>query len=227
MPRGRNTELKAQLEHEIISGQLRPGERLDELSLAARFAVSRTPVREALLQLTSIGLVEMRPRRGAVVASIGLKDLLDMFEVMAELEGMCARLAARRITDQECTGMRAIHEQSQAAVEAGDYDAYYACNVGFHEMLYTASRNNYLADQTMALRNRLAPYRRSQLHQHGRLPGSFDEHKNILNAIEERDAERVEELMKQHLSAQGGSVQDFIATLPTDMLNQTASRMTS
>ena len=226
MPRGRNTELKAQLEHEIIFGQLRPGERLDELSLAARFAVSRTPVREALLQLTSMGLVEMRPRRGAVVASIGLKDLLDMFEVMAELEGMCARLAARRISDQECVDMRNIHNQSKHAVDAGDFDAYYACNVRFHETLYAASRNSYLAEQTIALRNRLAPYRRSQLHQHGRLPGSFSEHKNILKAIEERDAARVEELMKQHLSAQGGSVQDFIATLPTDMLNQTASRMT-
>jgi len=227
MPRGRNTELKAQLEHEIISGQLRAGERLDELSLAARFAVSRTPVREALLQLTSMGLVEMRPRRGAVVASIGLKDLLDMFEVMAELEGMCARLAARRINDQECMDMRDIHEQSKRAVDAGDYDAYYACNVQFHETLYVASRNNYLAEQTMALRNRLAPYRRSQLHQHGRLSGSFAEHENILKAVEDRDAERVEELMKQHLSAQGGSVQDFIATLPADMLNQTASRMIS
>jgi len=227
MPRGRNTELKAQLEKEIISGQLRPGERLDELSLAARFAVSRTPVREALLQLTSMGLVEMRPRRGAVVASIGLKDLLDMFEVMAELEGMCARLAARRIGDRECLEMRNIHGQSERAVEIGDYDAYYACNVHFHETLYAASRNTFLAEQTMALRNRLAPYRRSQLHQHGRLPGSFAEHENILKAIEGGDAEGVEELMKQHLSAQGGSVQDFIATLPTDMLSQTASRMSN
>jgi DNA-binding GntR family transcriptional regulator len=227
MPRGRNIELKARLEHEIISGQLKPGERLDELSLATRFEVSRTPVREALLQLTSMGLVEMRPRRGAVVASIGLKDLLDMFEVMAELEGMCARLAARRISDEECRQMRIIHEDSKQTVEDGDYDAYYACNVRFHEMLYAAARNTYLAEQTMALRNRLAPYRRSQLHQHGRLPGSFTEHGKILNALEDRDATEVEYLMKHHLSAQGGSVQDFIATLPADMLNQTASRLNS
>jgi DNA-binding GntR family transcriptional regulator len=226
MPRGRNTELKTQLEREIVSGALRPGQRLDELSLATRFEVSRTPVREALLQLASIGLVEMRPRRGAIVASIGLKDLLDMFEVMAELEGMCARLAARRISDQECADLRAIFEESKAAVHEQDYDAYYACNVKFHETLYLASRNIFLADQTMALRNRLAPYRRSQLHQHGRLPGSLAEHESILIAIENRDVGKVENLMKQHLSAQGGSVQDFIATLPADVLNQTASRMT-
>ncbi len=227
MPRGRNTELKDELEHEIVSGQLRPGERLDELSLATRFDVSRTPIREALLQLTSMGLVEMRPRRGAVVASIGLKDLLDMFEVMAELEGMCARLAARRISDPECVKMHNIHIESKRAVADHDYDAYYACNVRFHETLYAASRNTYLAEQTMALRNRLAPYRRSQLHQLDRLAGSYGEHGNILKAIENRDAEQVEELMKQHLSAQGGSVQDFIATLPPDMMNQTASRATN
>ncbi len=225
MPRRRNTELKAQLEHEIISGLLRPGQRLDELSLASRFEVSRTPVREALLQLASIGLVEMRPRRGAIVASVGLKDLLDMFEVMAELEGMCARLAARRVSDQECIQLRAIFNDSKIAVDERDFDAYYACNVRFHETIYMASRNAFLADQTMALRNRLAPYRRSQLHQHGRLPGSLAEHKSILLAIESRDVEKVENLMKQHLSAQGGSVQDFIATLPADVLNQTASRM--
>jgi len=224
MPRGRNTELKTQLEHDINSGRLRPGERLDELSLAARFDVSRTPVREALLQLASLGLVEMRPRRGAVVASIGLKDLLDMFEVMAELEGMCARLAARRISDQECLVLRDVHEQSRRTVDEGDFDGYYACNVLFHETLYMASRNAFLAEQTMALRNRLAPYRRSQLHQHDRLQRSFSEHGDILTAIVNRDADHVDALMKQHLSAQGGSVQDFIATLPVDLLNQTASR---
>ncbi len=97
----------------------------------------------------------------------------------------------------------------------------------FHETLYTAARNSYLAEQTMALRNRLAPYRRSQLHQLDRLAGSYAEHGNIVKAVENRDAEQVEELMKQHLSAQGGSVQDFIATLPPDMLNQTASRATN
>jgi len=219
MPRGRNTELKSRLEHEIISGDLKPGERLDEMTLASRFDVSRTPVREALLQLTSMGLVEMRPRRGAIVASIGLRDLLEMFEVMAELEGMCARLAARRASDEECAMMRRIHLESRSAVAGGDYDAYYACNVRFHETLYTAGRNSYLAGQTMALRNRLAPYRRSQLHQHGRLSGSFGEHENILSAINRRDVDQVEILMKQHLSAQGGSVHDFIASLPADMLN--------
>jgi len=224
LARGRNTELKSELEHDIVSGRLRPGDRLDEQTLALKFGVSRTPVREALLQLTSMGLVDMRPRRGAVVASIGLKNLLDMFEVMAELEGMCARLAARRISTPQCERLRALHDASSRAVEKGDLDAYYTCNVGFHETLYGASNNAYLAGQTLALRNRLAPYRRSQLRQHGRLASSFREHEKILQAIENRSADNAEMLMKGHLSAQGGSVQDFIATLPTGILDPTADQ---
>ncbi|MCG8359901.1 MAG: GntR family transcriptional regulator, partial [Kiloniellales bacterium] len=86
----RADELRQDLEAEIFAGRLAPGQRLDESKLAARFGVSRTPVREALLQLASIGLVEMRPRQGAVVAAVTIRRLLQMFEVMAELEAFCA-----------------------------------------------------------------------------------------------------------------------------------------
>src|SRR5688500_16243064 len=90
----RADRLRDQLEQEIVTGILRPGERLDEQGLAARFGVSRTPIREALMQLASAGLVELQARRGAFVASMSLKDVLERFEVMATLEGMCGALAA-------------------------------------------------------------------------------------------------------------------------------------
>ncbi|NQV99330.1 MAG: GntR family transcriptional regulator [Rhodospirillales bacterium] len=216
----RNDTLKVKLERDIIAGLLKPGARLDEVSLAERFQVSRTPIREALLQLSSMGLVQLRPRRGAVVAEIGLKELLDMFEVMAELEGMCGRLAARRATKPELDHLQDVHAASEDAVTAGDYDAYYRCNVAFHETIYQASRNLFLAEQTMKLRNRLAPYRRSQLHQNGRLSGSFNEHKAILAALIAQDGAAAERLMQGHLTAQGGSMNDFIASLPDDVLNR-------
>lgn len=219
MPRPRNNDFKAQLEQDIVSGALKPGARLDEASLAERFQVSRTPIREALLQLGSMGLVDLRPRRGAFVARIGLKDLLDMFEVMAELEGMCGRLAARRASREELNQLTAVHEKARRAVTDGDYDAYYRCNVSFHEIIYRASRNPFLAEQTMGLRNRLAPYRRSQLHRNGRLETSFDEHGAILGALSRQDASESEQLMRHHLTAQGGSLNDFIASLPDDLLN--------
>ena len=219
MPRSRNDRIKIKLEKDIVAGILKPGERLDEVSLAEQFNVSRTPVREALLQLSSMGLVEMRPRRGNVVAQIGLKDLLDMFEVMAQLEGTCGRLAARRATKAEWELLAGVHDTSKRAVNNGDYNAYYQCNVEFHEIIYQASRNPFLAEQTMNLRNRLAPYRRSQLHQNGRLQGSYDEHTAILTALQNQDAKTTEDLMRGHLTAQGGYLHDFIATLPVDVLN--------
>jgi len=211
--------LKTKLEREIVAGLLKPGARLDEVSLAERFQVSRTPVREALLQLSSMGLVELRPRRGAVVARIGLRDLLDMFEVMAGLEGQCGRLAARRANPSELSHLRHLHATSEDAVKAGDYDAYYRSNVAFHETIYQAGRNLFLAEQTLNLRNRLAPYRRSQLHQNGRLQGSFNEHQRILAALVGRDEDAAEQLMRNHLTAQGGTLNDFIASLPDDLLD--------
>lgn len=227
MPRSRNDSLKIKLQKDIVAGTLKPGERLDEVSLAEQFNVSRTPVREALLQLSSMGLVEMRPRRGAVVAQIGLKDLLDMFEVMAQLEGICGRLAARRATKAEWERLAGVHDASKRAVNAGNYDAYYQCNVEFHEIIYQASRNPFLAEQTMNLRNRLAPYRRSQLHQNGRLQGSYDEHTTILTALKNQDANTTEDLMRGHLTAQGGSLHDFIATLPVDFLNMPGNHVSA
>src|SRR5687767_2903649 len=93
--------LRDQLEQDIVTGALRPGERLDEQGLATRFGVSRTPIREALMQLATTGLVTLHQRRGAFVTSLNLKDIIERFEVMAALEGACGSLAARRITDEE------------------------------------------------------------------------------------------------------------------------------
>ena len=101
-------QLRESIEEAIATGDLPPGARLDEAELIARFDVSRTPVREALLQLAAAGMVEMRPRHGAVVAKISLPRLIEMFEVMAELEAMSSRLAARRMDAQELEALRAL-----------------------------------------------------------------------------------------------------------------------
>ncbi|MFS2117573.1 GntR family transcriptional regulator, partial [Herbaspirillum frisingense] len=100
-PKTRSETLRESIEEMIAVGKLAPGQHLDETSLAEEFGVSRTPIREALIQLASMGIVEMRPRRGAIVAEIGPQQLIEMFEVMAEFEAMCGRLAARRMTPAE------------------------------------------------------------------------------------------------------------------------------
>ncbi|MBL4907248.1 MAG: GntR family transcriptional regulator, partial [Sneathiella sp.] len=117
----RASELVPILEQEIVTGSLKPGTRLDETILADRFGVSRTPVREALTRLAASGLVEIRPRRGAVVATITLKDLMNMFEVMANLEAVCARLAARRITPEEKDELVASHALCTALSETDQF----------------------------------------------------------------------------------------------------------
>jgi DNA-binding GntR family transcriptional regulator len=216
-------ELVRTLEQEIVTGVLSPGDRLDEATLATRFGVSRTPVREALGQLASTGLVEIKPRRGAAVAAPGLKELLEMFEVMAELEGLCGRLAARRMSAGEREALQTAHEACRSCVQAGDSDGYYAANVAFHEAIYAGCRNRFLAEQTRTLRNRLAPYRRLQLRRVDRVNESFGEHEAVLAAILDGDAEGADRLLQSHVTVQGGSFADFVANLPVADRRQTAS----
>ena len=209
----RVVELVATLEREIVTGALAPGERLDEATLAQRFGVSRTPVREALNQLASAGLIDVRTRRGAAVAAPDLKQLIEMFEVMAELEGMCGRLAARRMSTPEREALAAAHVACRACVEAGDADGYYAANLDYHEVIYAGCHNGFLAEQTRALRNRLSPYRRLQLRRVNRIGESFAEHAGVLGAIVDGDAEAADRLLQSHVTVQGGSFTDFVANL--------------
>src|ERR1700744_6093014 len=128
----RADQLRESIEEDIATGALPPGAPLDEAELTARFQVSRTPVREALLQLAAAGMVEMRPRHGAVVARISLHRLIEMLEVMAELEAMCSRLAARRMSAQELQALREAHVACQKARDGGSPDEYYHLNERFH-----------------------------------------------------------------------------------------------
>lgn len=214
--------LRETLEEEILTGALSPGDRLEEIALAERFGVSRTPIRETLLQLSAAGLVENRPRRGAVVAELGPRRLMEMFEVMAELEGMCARLAARRAAPDDVASIRDAHEACDEAAEARDVDTYYYRNEAFHEAIRTACRNDFLFEQADALQRRLRPYRRLQLRARDRLSASFTEHSLIVDAIERGDADGASAAMRSHVAVQGERFADLLATL-----DETARRRAS
>ncbi len=209
----RADSLRDQLEEEILTGALAPGSRLEEVALARRFGVSRTPIREALFQLSAAGLVESRPRRAAVVAEIGPCQLTEMFEVMAELEAMCARLATRRATAEDLAAIRSAQEACRTALRSGDGDAYYYQNEAFHERIRAAARNRFLIDQADALQKRLRPYRRLQLRARNRIEASFREHDAIVAAIVGSDAERAEAVMRAHVVVQGERFADLIASL--------------
>ncbi|MEM6547155.1 MAG: GntR family transcriptional regulator [Pseudomonadota bacterium] len=202
------------IEDEILTGALAPGARLDETRLAERFGVSRTPIREALLQLSASGLIELRPRRSAMVAKIGPGRLVEMFEVMAELEAIGARLAARRATTEEIMRIEAQHRRCGAAAALPDEDAYYYENEAFHETIDAASHHSFLIEQTQSLRKRLKPYRRMQLRAAGRVRSSFDEHAGIVAAITAHDGDAAAEAMRGHVLVQGERFSDLIASLP-------------
>lgn len=206
-------QLRESIEESIATGQLAPGAHLDEVQLAARFGVSRTPVREALNLLAGEGLVEARPRRGTVVAEVSPHRLVEMFEVMGELEAMCARLAARRMSSAEQQALRAAHEACNAARDAADSDAYFYANETFHQLIYAGSQNRFLAEQAGALHRKLRPYRRLQLRVRNRLDRSFEEHAEIVDAICAGDAERVDAQMRSHVVVQGERFSDLLISL--------------
>ncbi len=204
--------IREQLEQDIITGVFKPGDKLDEVSLAKRFSSSRTPVRETLQRLASSGLVEYRPRRGVFVKQISLNELVEMFDVMAELEGMCARLAARRITPKQMERLSKAMKACEKTAKLPDADNYYAANNEFHMVIYEASQNNFLIGQTKSLHTRLSPYRRLQLRVRYRIRYSMLEHKQVFQAIEEGDYKKAEKVLKRHVAIQGEKFSDLVAS---------------
>ena len=206
--------LIAEIEAMIVDGRLMPGERLDETVIANQFGVSRTPVREAIRVLTAIGLVQNTGRQGAEVAHISVSMLIEMFELMAVLEGICAKFAARRATTNERSSMFATHAALENAFEVGDQKEFYKINLQFHDQLYQASHTQYLALETLRLRRRLSPYRMRVTYQPGRMRATLDEHLEILKAVESGDSEGAMKAARSHMQLLGNQLEDFIAALP-------------
>lgn len=199
----RSEKLWRKLADEIITGQLPPGTRLYEEELTTRFSVSRTPVREALKHLAAIGLLEMRPQRGMVVSPLDLQRVTDLFEAMAELEAICARFAADRMTSDERVALRSLHEKSRHLVQNSHSEDYNEANQAFHTLIYRGSHNSVLEESAVAIRLRLAPYRSGQFHLPERLKNSFREHSKIVSAILNSDTNASEEAMREHVSKVG------------------------
>ncbi|WP_061933351.1 GntR family transcriptional regulator [Aureimonas sp. AU22] len=188
------------LSDRIVHGILRPGEALDETSLAAEFGVSRTPIREALRQLESIGLALSRPHRGTIVTNVGERELHDIFRVMGELEALCARLSAEAMTPGECEALSHLHAHGAELVLRGDVGGYLAHNEQFHDALYAGSHNGFLEETTRSVRRRLAPFRRMQFEALHRIAHSQREHGAVVAAILDGDADRAARAMLEHLS---------------------------
>src|ERR1700760_1903993 len=194
----------------VLSGDFEPGLRLDEHMLAERFGVSRTPVREALRQLASTGLIEIRPRRGATVASATSAQLDTLFGAMAEIEATCSRLAAMSMTPIERRRLHSLHEAMAELVAREDRDGLAAANLTFHTLIYTGAHNDIITEFATGLRRRLAPFRKAQFRTEGRLPRSHEEHGNVVRAVLAGDALAAHSAMFDHMSL----VEDSFDRLP-------------
>ena len=197
--RTRAEELRQQIADDIMSGVLAPGAALDETELARRFAVSRTPVREAIRLLDASGLVEARPHRAAVVARPNHQRLIGMFEAMAELEALCAGLSAERMTAADRRTLEATHEELRALIRGGDPQRYHDSNEAFHGTVYAGAHNAYLAELTLATRLRVQPFRRAQFRNLGRLAKSHEEHDRVVQAILRGDRAGAADAMRAHI----------------------------
>lgn len=192
---------------DIATGRFSPGTALDETAVAAHYGVSRTPIREAIRQLTASGMLETRAHRGAVVRAFDEAELDEMFAVMADLEGLCARGAALAMTQGERRALDGLMAAAKPLVEAEDAAAYAVLNDSFHDLIYRGAHNRYLMQLTLETRTRLAPFRRAQFEAAGRLRLSFAEHAAVVGEIERQDPARAFEAMRRHIVIVRGTVE--------------------
>lgn len=200
----------------IDIGRLNPGDLIDDAVLAEEFAVSRTPVREALLQLEAMGLIRRLPRKGATVFRPTLEEFLAILEVHAKLEGQAAGLAARRLSTSWATALEAAVQACETfAAEKGDADpdAYYQLNLRFHECVALAAGNPFLTEMIKTNARKLLAYYRARYRYAGAIATSAREHRAIATLIFARKADAAEALMQRHVHFDQITAMDLLAAL--------------
>jgi len=206
-------KLISDIRKEVSSGILKPGDQLEVTALAERFGVSRTPIREAIRTLVESGVLETRPRKGSFVRVLSAKQLLDLFQVAAELEGMACRLAALSLTKENVEAIESGLAKCTQAAEFQNNVEYAMANLDFHTAIHNASGNDWLIEQLRQLQINLNSYRTMPYEIRGRLKKSTDEHKIICDAILSGDGEHACNLMRDHMMLQGKRLPSIIATL--------------
>ncbi len=194
-------QISAQLAEDIITGVIKPGEKLEEQAIAERFKVSRTPVRDAFKQLTSTGLIESKPHRGVTVIDLKLEQLSELFEALGEIEALCARLSAQRMSTLERKNLENLHRKSREVLKNDDIYNYSDLNEQIHFAIHEGSHNAALAGVARDLWRRLSPFRRSIFFRRAnRMSVSSHEHDDLIEAILEGDIKRAQLSMGSHVA---------------------------
>ena len=181
----------------IVNGEIRPGTRIMEPELAERFGISRTPIREAIRQLESEGLISVIPRKGAIVASISPQDISNFYELKMILEGHAARLAAKNLTGNDLLKMETINRQIEAASAKKNLSRVHDLRNEFHEIFLRACGNDKLHS---IVQNLVMQFQRFHLIPEipGRIKGSIRQHTEIIEAFRRKDSARAEELVRKN-----------------------------
>lgn len=190
------------LRRAILKGELKPGERLMEITLADKLGVSRTPIREAIRKLELEGLVVMAPRKGAKVASITERDLSDVLEVRKGMEVLAISLACKRITGEELEKLETIEQSFQKLIESGNLTELAEMDVKFHDTIYQATNNQRLVQLLNNLREQMYRYRMEYLKDIAVRRTLAEEHKAICRALRERDEQQAEQYVSIHIDNQ-------------------------
>lgn len=214
--RSLHDELVKRLRELVLEGVLPAGKRVPEKELCTQFAVSRTPLREALKVLASEGLLDLLPNRGAVVTSLTAEDIEEAFPVLANLERMAGELACARISDEEVVEIQTQHGKMADCFKRGDRPAYFAINQLIHDRIMAAAGNGVLADihRLISLRLRLARYSANMSEERWR--HAVEEHEGFLEPLKARDGERLAALLKTHIENKAKAVLDSLRAVQPD-----------
>jgi DNA-binding GntR family transcriptional regulator len=206
-------ELATQLRDMMMRGDLRPGDKISEQTLCARFGVSRTPLREALKVLAAEGLIILSPNRGASVARISPQEIDELFPIMGALEAVAGEAACARATPEDIARIRVMHNAMVGHYKAGDAAAYQRLNRAIHESFFAISTNASLAQIYQTLMVRIHAVRFTARTSPGRWREAVEDHELMMEALEARDGARLATILKEHLRHKAAVVHEALAQL--------------
>ena len=196
----------------IVEGAITPGSKLNERALAETLSVSRTPIREAIRRLAAAGLVELINNRGAIVPKLNKEDVLNAFELMAELEGFSGELAAKRITKEALSEIEALHYEMLACYSRKDLSGYYKLNSQIHQHINLAAGNPVLTNTYSQVNARIQALRFRSNQDQTKWDEAVLEHGEMIAALKAADSQRMRKVLMQHLANKKNAILNFLET---------------